>query len=713
MFFTIITSYIVIINKFFDITLLWIINFNKIKLGDSMDTRIELLKKYGVDVNRVASLELLETVSVTDIEGMLIFLNENELLRSKFVINALANIIKNTTVSNIKTVKEILDSNGYDSYSILYKANKVILTSNFDKINDVIQELQKEEYHIDHKKIINGASSLLVTSNSDFIKDVTKLLRKYNLDITTVSNKSGLIFDPRPIQGMEDILLALTLNLGKDLTQTLIYKCPSIIIKGSAKDIGNIIDLLKEKLGEQEAIDYIIEYPSVIGRCSENKIREIYSLLEELGLESLIGTSANILIYGNAYTIRKNFNWLIENHINIDVAKATTVLTTPHEVLVRNYNFYNSHNLSQYLQDSPSALAANKATEDLEDIYNYLVSLGISDFSTYLSVFTMSNIIEIKEIHNALTDEVGKELADKLIVIPSILTTNYSTLHSSLTFIREHDLFDQLEEKPYVLSETRKDKMDRNLAFLSTLELTDLRKNLIVLARGEVNNMKDILAYFEELNISSILEQCPTLLVKKYKNVKNCIDYFIKEGKLNVILTTPSIALLKVDEVEQAARGIKDLDLEDEAAQSHGLYRAKHIKTNATTVSTDKFKGIAGIAAVYSTATVRLNTRKEFYDQRGLQHLYEKCPSILSEGDLAEMDLVLDYLIIEGLEEILEKSPSVFPRLKLKELQERLEHLYKLGVTKDEIINNSAMLIRYSDEQILKTLEYHRSRKRS
>ena len=678
-----------------------------------METRIELLKKYGVDVNRVASIELLETVEPYHIEDMLIYLKENELLRSKFVINALANIITTTTVSNLQTVKEILETNGYDSYSILYKANKVMLTNNFDKMKDVIKELQKEEYKLNHKKIINGASSLLVTSNKDFIKDVIALLKKYDLDIVTVANKSGLIFDPRPIKGMEDILLALTVNLGKDLTTTLIYKCPSIIIKGNAKDIGNIIDFLKEKLGDKQAIDYITEYPSVIGRCSENKIREIYSLLEELGLESLIGTSANILIYGNAYTIRKNFNWLVENYLNIDVTKATTVLTTPHEVLVRNYNFYHSHNLSQYLQDSPSALAANKATEDLEDIYNYLVSLGISDFSTYLSVFTMSNVIEIKEIHSALTDEVGKDLADKLITIPSVLTTNYSTIHSSLTFIKEHDLFDQLEEKPYVLSETRKDKMDANMDFLSTLELTDLRKNLIVLARGEVNNMKEILAYFEGLNITSILEQCPTLLVKKYKNVKNCIDYFIKEGKLDVIISTPSIALLKVDEVEQAARGIKDLDLEDHAAQSHGLYRAKNIKHNATTVTTDKFKGISGIAAVYSTATVRLNTRKEFYDQRGLQHLYEKCPSILSEGELDEMDSVLEYLTIEGLDGILDKSPSVFPRLKLDELKARLEHLYKLGVTKEEIVNNAAMLVRYSDEQILKTLEYHRSRKRS
>lgn len=678
-----------------------------------MERITELLKGYGISVSRVESIELLRFKSNEEITSMLDYLNEIELLNSKFIIHALAHIISSTTVSNIKTVKQILDDNGYDSYSILYKANKVLTTSSFDKMREVIEALQKEEYHLDHTKIINNASSLLVGSNKDFIKDVIDLLSKYDLDIRLISFKSGLIFDPRPLQGMEDILIALNIHLGKELTQTLLYKCPSIIVKGSANDIGNIVSLLKEKLGDKEAIEYIKEYPSVIGRCSEKKISSIFNVLEELGLESLIGTSGNILIYGNANNIISNFNWIIENHVNIDVAKATTVLTTPNEVLVRNYEFYKSHGLEKYLIDTPSSLAANKPVQDLEDIYQYLVSIGVEDFSTYLSVFTMSNLIEIKAVHKTLIEEVGQEKADKLILMPSILATNYSTVSSSMSFIREHGLLDQLEEKPYVLSETRRDKMERNMSFLSTVEITDLRKNLIVLARGEEKNMKDILKYLEEQGLTSILEQCPTLLVKKYKNVKNCIDYFIKEGKRDIIISTPSIALLKVDEIEQAAEGIKELDLEEHASKSHGLYRAKNIKENASTITTDKFKGTAGIAAVYTTATIRLNTRKEFYDSLGLKHLYEECPSILAEGEPEEMILVYNYLVEEGLEGILNNSPSVFPRLKLKELKDRLEHLYKLGVTKEEIVKNAAMLVRYSDEQILKTLEYHRNRKRS
>ena len=678
-----------------------------------MERVIELLKRYDISANRVISLELLKYKSDQQITDMLDYLQETELLKSKFIIHSLASIINSTNVPNIKKVKKILDDHGYDSFTILYKANKVLTTSSFTKMEDVITELQKEEYGLDHTRIINNASSLLATGNKKFIKDVITLLTKYDLDIKTISFKSGLIFDPRPIEGMEDILIALNTHLGKELTQTLIYKCPSIIIKGGAKDIGNIIKLLKEKLGDQEAIDYITEYPSVIGRCSEKKIRDIFNVLEELGLESLIGTSANILIYGNADNIRKNFNWLIENKSQIDVTQCTTVLTTPHDVLKRNYEFYKSHGLEKYLVDTPSALAANKPVQELEDMYQYLVDLGVEDFSTYLSVFSMANLIEIKAVHKTLIEEVGQEMADKLIRMPSILVTNYNTVSSSLSFIREHGLVDQLEDKPYVLSETKRDKMERNMKFLSTLEMIDLRKNLIVLARGEEKNMKDIIKYLEEQGLISILEQCPTLLAKKYKNVKNCIDFFIKEGKKDIIISTPSIALLKVDEIEKAAQGIKELDLEEQASQSYGLYRAKNIKDNASTITADKFKGTAGIAAVYSTATVRLNTRKEFYDSLGLKHLYEVCPSILSEGYPEEMVLVYNYLIEESLGGILDKSPSVFPRLKLKELKARLEHLYSLGVTKEEIINNAAMLVRYSDEQILKTLEYHRSRKRS
>lgn len=677
-----------------------------------MEKVIELLERYGVDTKRVISIELLQEWNLEHIESMLQYLDEIELLRSKYIIKDLAHIINSTNVTNIKKVKEILDTYGYDTYSILYKANKVLLTNNFTKMEDVIKELQKQEYGLNHTKIINGASSLLVTSNKDFIQDIIKVLTKHGLDIKVVSEKSGLIFDPRPMEGMEAILIALELYLGKDLTRELVYKCPSIIIKGSAENIKSVIKYLKEKLGEQEGIEYIKEYPSVVGRCSEKKIKDIYETLEELGLQSLIGTSANILIYGNAANIKKNVYWFLENGIQIDVAQSTTVLTTDHDVLVRNYNFYKSHGLEKYLLSTPSALAANKPAQDLEDIYTYLQGLGVEDFSTYLSVFTMSNLIEIKEVHKALIEEVGQEMADTLIKSPSILTTNYSTIASSMEFIREHDLFDQLVEKPYVLSETRKDKLDRNLEFLSTLDITDLRKNLFVLARGDVDNMKDIITYFDSLGITSILEQCPSLLAKKYKNVKNCIDFFIKEGKKDVILSTPSIALLKVDEVEQASVGIKELDLEEQASQSHGLYRAKNIMTNADTVTTDKFKGTSGIAAVYTTATVRLNTRKAFYDSLGLQHLYEKCPSILSEGYPEDMEIVYNYLVEEGLDGMLDKSPSVFPRLKLKELKDRLEHLYGLGVTKEEIINNAAMLVRYSDEQILKTLEYHRNRKR-
>ena len=105
-----------------------------------MERVIELLKRYDISANRVISLELLKYKSDQQITDMLDYLQETELLKSKFIIHSLASIINSTNVPNIKKVKKILDDHGYDSFTILYKANKVLTTSSFTKMEDVITE---------------------------------------------------------------------------------------------------------------------------------------------------------------------------------------------------------------------------------------------------------------------------------------------------------------------------------------------------------------------------------------------------------------------------------------------------------------------------------------------------------------------------------------------------------------------------------------------
>ena len=63
------------------------------------------------------------------------------------------------------------------------------------------------------------------------------------------------------------------------------------------------------------------------------------------------------------------------------------------------------------------------------------------------------------------------------------------------------------------------------------------------------------------------------------------------------------------------------------------------------------------------------------------------------------------YLTLEeeGLTSILSRSPSIITRLKGKEaILSRLEHLYSLGLTKEDVMKLPSVLVRYSDEEILR-----------
>ena len=356
--------------------------------------------------------------------------------------------------------------------------------------------------------------------------------------------------------------------------------------------------------------------------------------------------------------------------------------------------------------------SSTKTTQELEEVYNFFSNIGFTNFSEFPTIISYSNIDEIQEIAKYIVKNIEAPLANKLLKSPTVFTTNFKMLKSSLTFIKENNLTSELEEKPYVLSEAKKDKMDRNKAFLTKTGLTNLASNIIILARGNIENMEKIIEYFSSNNILDLLDKCPTLLTKKYKNVVACIEYFKSQDKMDVVYSTPSLALVKVTELESVGKDIKEAGLEEIAQASPIMYRAKNIKNNSKLVKKETFKGTAGVASVYSTATSKLNDRKKYFDENGLTWLYEKCPSLLSEGNVDTIDESYKCLVELGMEKILDKAPSILTRLKGRDaIINRVNHLYSLGITKEEIIFSSTMLTRYSDEEVLSKVNYYRNKK--
>jgi len=674
-----------------------------------MERILELIESYGISRNRVPHHEQLEVASYENAKEIMEYLYDTKLLKSKFIINKLATLLSTRTKNDLKWVENFLTVLGYDPYPIMYKANSLLFSDDRQNISEVAIELRKKEYNLDHNFVITTSSSLLTQTNAEHIKDTMNLLNKYRIDARTASLKSGLIFDKRSLKSMEEIIIILYAYYGEDEAKELLYKCPSLMAKGSPNDVKFCFGFFEAIMGKEKTQEYFKEYTSLLSRVNKDRLTSNYNTLVELGIEEIIHVSANILIYGDSGDIRNNFLWLQEQDSRINTLKAPATLTYSHDVVKRNYNFYKSHGLEEYICDCASCLGCNKTEEELEAIYQYLVGLGITDFKETLSVFTNGNIHEIEEIRKLLIEELGIETASVLMTNTSVLTTNYNTIKSSLGFLRAHDLFSELIDKPYVLSETKKDKMENNLTFLEGLGLTDATRSIIVLSRGNTHNMTKIVEYLKSLDILDVLESCPTLLTKKYANVKKCIDFFIQHDKLHIVKSTPSIALLKVDEIEQAHNDIEVEGLTEMAEQMPGMYRGKNIRKTKASVNGGMFKGTSGVAAVYSAQVTRLNARKDWFDRKGLQHLYIDCPTLLSEGDIELMEESYDYLVEEGFEELILKAKSILSRLRGRDATKaRIEHLYELGLKKEEI--TPTFLIRYTDEEILRAINYKRTR---
>ena len=218
--------------------------------------------------------------------------------------------------------------------------------------------------------------------------------------------------------------------------------------------------------------------------------------------------------------------------------------------------------------------------------------------------------------------------------------------------------------------------------------------------------MRNIISYLESLGLKEILLSSPIILAKRYKNIRASIEFFIKIDRLDIVRNTPSVVVLKAEEIENAHQDIKDLGLDELLEENPNILRGKSIKKNATNIKRDKFTSSSGIASIYSSASTKVNARKKFYDDNNLEFLYQKAPSILSEGNVETIEESYQTLIEEDLTSILSRCPSIITRLKGREaIKERLEHLYSLGLTKDDIRNLPNTLVRYSDEEVLRQLQ--------
>lgn len=670
-----------------------------------MNKILNLIESYGISLNKIPNQELLEKADYEKCKSIMRYLHDKSLLKSKFIVNKLASILLFTTDTELTKLEETLNKHGLNSYDIMYKANSLLFLNNIVKVEEIIDEFKKEEYGLDYKKILTEYSSLIVSTSKDQIRSAMATLKRHGLDPRRVSEASADIFNKGSLNYTNEVITLIYDYYGMEEGKQILYKSASILSKGNPDEITGILSFFESKIGKERTKAYFQKNSSLLARGHADQVVSAYQTLEQLGIEHLIFVSATILLRGNVEDIKKNYIWLKQQNPNIDIESTPVTLTYPHKTIVSNYQFYQSHNLDKYITNRASCLARTRSTQELEDIYQFLLSIGIKDFEEYMSVLSTTNLHEIEEIHKLLIDELGKERAAELIKTPSILLANYVSLKESLTFIREHELFDELKEKPYILSETYIDKMEKNFEYISTLPFEGLTSNLTIIARGEVNNMRNIINYLSELGIEELITSSPILLTRKYKNIKTCIDYFISIDRLDIIKSRPSVLLLKAEEVEKAHQDIKDLGLEELLDTNPNILRGKNIKTNAATIETTKLKSTSGIASAYSAVSSKFNIRKEFFDSYNLQELYQKAPSILSEGRIEIMKESYQTLVEEGLTSILSRSPSIITRLKGKEaILNRLEHLYSLGLTKEDVMKLPFTLIRYSDEEILRQL---------
>lgn len=677
-----------------------------------MENILKLIESYGISLSKIPNQELLEDADYETCKSIMKYLHDSSLLKSKFIINKLALILVSTNAQELKDLEQTLNSHGLNAYDIMYKANGVLFFNNTPRTNQIIEELKKEEYNLDYKKILHNYSTVIIRTSPNQIKKAIGILNEHGLDTRRITSTSADILNKGSLNFTSDVIKVIYDYYGIEEGKELLYKCTSLLSKGNPDNIKSILEFFESKIGKERTKEYFKNNASLLARGHINRIVDTYNGLEELGIAHIIFTSSAILLRGNVASIKKNYTWLKQQNPNIDIESTPVTLTYPHETIKNNYEFYKSHNLDKFLTNRASCLGRTRSTQELEDVYQFLVSLGINEFEEYLSVISTTNLHEMEQIYRLLIDEFGKEKADTLIKTPSILLSNYASLKESISFIRDHELYDELQEKPYILSETYKDKMESNLEFLETLNIPGLTTNISVIARGDITNMKNIISYLESIDLLDIISSSPIILAKQYKNIKASVEYFIKIDRLDIVKNTPSVVVIKAEELESAHKDLQDLGLDELLDENPNVLRGKNIKKNATAIRRDKFTSSSGIASIYSSTSTKVNARKKFYDDNGLSHLYESAPSILSEGHVEIIEESYNTLIEEDLTSILSRSPSIITRLKGRAaIKERLEHLYSLGLTKEDIKNLPFTLVRYSDEEVLRQLHAPRRKR--
>ena len=239
----------------------------------------DLFRKYNINTNRVASLELLNENDYDKYEKILEYLNEKELLSSKFIINRLALILDYSDIKKLRTLENILTNNKLDAYSAMYKANSIMFTDDFDNMIDVIDELGSPEYELDYIRILNQSPSLLECSKPSFIKRAINFLKTNNLDHKRICHKTGIFFEPRSLKGMGEVLSIFKKLFGNELGEELIYKSPSVLAKGSASTIKENFDFISSILGKEKTIEYFSDYTSLLYKASNTRMKENYEML--------------------------------------------------------------------------------------------------------------------------------------------------------------------------------------------------------------------------------------------------------------------------------------------------------------------------------------------------------------------------------------------------------------------------------------------------
>ena len=243
----------------------------------------------------------------------------------------------------------------------------------------------------------------------------------------------------------------------------LIKTCPTILAKGKAKEISDIIKLVKE----ENLLDLIKTCPTILAKGNAQEVEDIIKLLEEENLLDLIKTCPYILAQGKAKEIEDIIDLLETNGLLNLIKACPTILAQGKAKEIRDIiNLLEQKSLLDILKTCPYILAQGKVKK-IQEILEKLDTINgnIKNISLVLIIDyeKINNIIDLKredvseeefksnlKNHLKLIGEYNKIYTKKdLIELSNKINISYDELLNNL-FKYRNLIEDTLQNQKYI-----------------------------------------------------------------------------------------------------------------------------------------------------------------------------------------------------------------------------------------------------------------------